>query len=63
MLALVRFLAATEMLLLPLWAAALCVRPTLLQSEIPNLKSAGSRLWHASWGGLLMAAAALALAA
>jgi hypothetical protein len=62
-LALVRFLVALEMLLLPLWAAAMCVRPALLKSEISNLQSAGSRLWHASWAVLLMAAATLALAA
>jgi len=62
-LGLVRFLVALEMLLLPAWAGAMCVRPAALESEIPNLKSAGSRLRRASWAVVLAALVTVILAA
>jgi hypothetical protein len=62
-LALIRFVVALEMLLLPLWAGAMCVRHGPLEPEIPRLKSAVFRLWRASWAVALAAAVTVALAA
>ena len=63
MLALTQFLVALEMLLLPLWAGAICTRPAPLQSGISNLRSAAGRLGRASWAVWLVAAATVILAA
>ena len=63
MLALVRFLVALEMLLLPLWVGAICTRPAPLEAGISNLRSAVLRLGRASWAVWLVAAVTVALAA
>jgi len=62
-LALTQFLVALEMLLLPLWAGAICTRPAPLESGISNLRSAAGRLGRASWAVWLVAAATVILAA
>jgi len=60
---LIRCLVALEMLLLPAWAGAMCVRLAPLESGISNLRSSGSRLWRASWAVLVAAGATAVLAA
>ena len=62
-LAIVQFLVALEMMLLPAWAGAMCIRPAPLESEIPDLRSSLSRLARASWGLALAALVTVALAA
>ena len=63
MLGLVRFLVALEMLLLPVWAGAMCIRAAPWESGISNLRFFASRLWRAAWAVLAAAAVTAVLGA